>query len=259
MRHEARWARQEAPVRTGRRLDAQTLAAFGAPGVEDFSPTLGRHAGTEAMSALALQIARLKCSLHSRASDVRVLKGAAILGRGHDAVNFPAAGRSGLSGVIYRLAESRKTSNRKGKFLRLVGCCLLGAPPLVDKGIIGSRLNDLGRANVCVKPHEQTRAILWVAVGTFAAPKSSKFYPQVLNRFPHILVGGKFTKLKLFGNDKFLNFPGIKKSLVISHALRSHLIMFVCRIPTSQGQPKHSATQTKAKPSEEGNLAGITR
>ena len=223
-------------------LDAQTLAAFGAAGIQYLPPTFGRHAGTEAMSALALQVARLKSSLHSRASDVRVLKGCAILGRGHDAVNFTNPAGSGTPGVFFSLAESRKTSSRKGKFLRLVGCCLLGAPPLVDKGIIGSRLNDLGRANVCVKPHEQTRATLWVAVGSSAAGKSSKFYPQVLNRFPHILVGGKFTKLKLFGNDKFLNFPGIKKSLVISHALRSHLMMFVSRILPSQGQPNRSAT-----------------
>ena len=69
-------------------LDAQALAALGATGVEHFPPTFARHAGTEAMSALALQVARLKCSLHSRASDVRVLKGAAILGRGPYAVNF---------------------------------------------------------------------------------------------------------------------------------------------------------------------------
>jgi hypothetical protein len=74
-----------------------------------------------------------------------------------------------------------------------------------------------------------------------------------------MLVSLTFIVLKLFAAHNLLNLVEIKKSLVISHALRSHLMMFVSRILSSQGQPKHSATQTKAKPSEEGYLAGITR
>jgi hypothetical protein len=78
------------PARAGFLLYAEALAALGAAGVKYFAPSLGGHAGTEAVSALALQITRLKSSLHSRASDWRVLKGAAILGRGQGAVNFLA-------------------------------------------------------------------------------------------------------------------------------------------------------------------------
>ena len=88
MRFARDCARLETPVRPGERLDAQALAALRSTGVQYLTSTFAGHAGTEAVSALALQVARLKCSLHSRASGQRVLKGAAILGRGHDAVNF---------------------------------------------------------------------------------------------------------------------------------------------------------------------------
>lgn len=49
---------------TGRRLYAQALAAFGTTGIEHLPSAFGRHAGTEAMGALALQVARLKGSFH---------------------------------------------------------------------------------------------------------------------------------------------------------------------------------------------------
>jgi hypothetical protein len=45
-------------------LDAQALAAFGAPGIQYFPTTFGRHAGTEAVGTLTLQVAWLKSSLH---------------------------------------------------------------------------------------------------------------------------------------------------------------------------------------------------
>jgi hypothetical protein len=119
---------------------------------------------------------------------------------------------------------------------------LLRGHTTVDKGGIGLWLNDLARANVCAKTHEQLGARLCVSLDNFRFPKPSQFYPQVLNRFPHMLVGAEFTGLKLFDDDKLLNFPELKKSLVISHALRSHLMTLVSRILPSQGQPNRSDT-----------------
>jgi hypothetical protein len=74
-----------------------------------------------------------------------------------------------------------------------------------------------------------------------------------------MLVGTLFIVLKLFLLGKLLNFRELKKSLVNSHALRSHLMMFLSRILPSQGQPKRSVSQTSAKSFQRGNLAGITR
>ena len=76
----------------------------------------------------------------------------------------------------------------------------------------------------------------------FRFPKPYKFYPQVLNRFPHMLVGAVFTVLNLFNVVNLLNFGELKKSLVISYALHSQLMMFVSRILPSQGQPNRSNT-----------------
>ena len=45
-------------------LDAQALTAFRPTSVDHFSTGLGRHTGTEAMRAFALQIAWLKSSFH---------------------------------------------------------------------------------------------------------------------------------------------------------------------------------------------------
>ena len=116
----------------------------------------------------------------------------------------------------------------------------MGRQASVDKTGFGSRLNDLGEVNVCAKAHEQMGARLWVSMDNFRFQKPSKFYPQVLNRFPHMLVSFVFTGLKLFGVVNLLNFPELKKSLVISHALHSHLMTFVSRILPSQGQPNRS-------------------
>ena len=49
-------------VQTG--SDSQLLATFCTTTVDDGAAVLGGHAGTETMSALALQIARLKCTFH---------------------------------------------------------------------------------------------------------------------------------------------------------------------------------------------------
>ena len=113
------------PDRAGWNLDAEALAAFGAAGVQYFSPSLGSHTGTEAMSALALKIARLKSSLHSRASDWRVLKGAAILGRGYGAVNFLSVPRCGSSDpaseILGKTLTSKKLDINRTCWLLVVG------------------------------------------------------------------------------------------------------------------------------------------
>ena len=44
--------------------DGEALSTLGAAGIEYLAATLGRHACTEAMRALALQVAGLECSLH---------------------------------------------------------------------------------------------------------------------------------------------------------------------------------------------------
>ena len=155
----------------GRGSDAQALAALGTSGVQNFTPTFGRHSGTEAVSALALQIARLKGSLHSRASELRVLKGAAILGRGHEAVNFCSVRCHPGFGVVLGDRLPAGISIRNYRYLRLVGCCLLAARGTVDKGGFGLRLNDLALANVCAKPHEQAGVILWARWGKNALQK----------------------------------------------------------------------------------------
>ena len=90
--------------------------------------------------------------------------------------------------LLFQKRFGLDTSNRKDKYLRLVGCCLLGVADAVDKKRIDHLLNDLGKGKVCAKPYEQTGASLWVSLDKYRLCKRSKFYPQVLNRFPHMLV-----------------------------------------------------------------------
>jgi hypothetical protein len=49
---------------SGLALNSQTLAAFGAPRVDDQPAAYGFHAGAKAMSALAAYNGRLKCTFH---------------------------------------------------------------------------------------------------------------------------------------------------------------------------------------------------
>lgn len=56
-------APSEARISDGQ-LRGQTGTAFSATGLDNQSTTLGRHAGTKAVGALAMQIAGLKGPLH---------------------------------------------------------------------------------------------------------------------------------------------------------------------------------------------------
>ena len=71
------WRRREA--RQLRLSDGQALTAFGAPCVQHFAPTFGRHAGTEPVCAFPLQVTRLKGSFHDVAARW-CSEGPAILG-----------------------------------------------------------------------------------------------------------------------------------------------------------------------------------
>ena len=64
---------------------------------------------------------------------------------------------------VFSESSGRHTSNRNDKYIRLVGCCLLGAWRTVDKDGIGQLFNDLVKGNVCAKPYELMRKSLWVS------------------------------------------------------------------------------------------------
>ena len=85
------WLSEEAvpDFREGASLDAQTLPTLCPTCVQHFSTTLGGHAGTEPMSALSLQVTRLKSSFHDFGSgEERWVKGGAILWTPWQAVNL---------------------------------------------------------------------------------------------------------------------------------------------------------------------------
>ena len=48
--------------------DAEALATFGSTGIQDFTATFGRHASSEPVGAIALQVTRLESSLHGALS-----------------------------------------------------------------------------------------------------------------------------------------------------------------------------------------------
>jgi len=52
-------------------LDSQAFAALGATTCQNLAAVLGRHAGTETMDALALEIAGLEGSFHGRFTFVK--------------------------------------------------------------------------------------------------------------------------------------------------------------------------------------------
>lgn len=56
---------------TPARLDAEPLASFRAPPLEDLAPALGLHAGTEAVCFLPPPLVRLKCPLHGETPSLR--------------------------------------------------------------------------------------------------------------------------------------------------------------------------------------------
>ena len=66
--------------REGASLDAQPLPTLCPACVQHFPSTLGGHAGTEPMSTLTLEVARLKSSFHDFGSgNDQWVKGGAIL------------------------------------------------------------------------------------------------------------------------------------------------------------------------------------
>lgn len=70
-------------------LHAQTFAALSPTGIEDLPAAIGGHASPEAVSPLALQIARLKGSLHDLTRSLIWYPSGADGQRGRDFMEAP--------------------------------------------------------------------------------------------------------------------------------------------------------------------------